>query len=84
MRVKPCTGRVYTSAREEVPLRGYECGNPQKDPEKRAPILFSLRGSPGVRLVDLHGGHFEGIDERDNCPFGKNYRGISIRLHVSS
>jgi len=67
-------------SREKIPQHHYKCGNTQKR-EQKQPIIFSKNGRPGVKLVDALDKRFEGVDDRDGCPFGEDCYGITIRIH---
>lgn len=67
-----------------VPQVPYKCGNTQKDWEPKPTIYFFTSDRFGVKLFDLFRGNFKGMNDRDECPFGAECRGITIRIHVGS
>ena len=67
-----------------VPQPPYECGNTQKNWDRKSSVYFSTKGRLGVKLLDAVNGKFEGIDNRDDFPFDEACRGITIRIHVGS
>jgi len=69
-------------SRVVVPQLPYVCENIQKNWTQKPLVCFSMRGRPGVKLLDALDGKFEGIDNGDDFPFDINYRGITIRMHV--
>ena len=70
--------------RVAVPQLRYTCGNTQKGWEPKPTIYFSTSKRPGVKLSDVIQGKFNGVDGRDEFPFGEDCRGITIRMHVRS
>ena len=67
-----------------VPQDRYTCGNTQKDWRPKTTILFFTREYLGVKLLNVLQGKFEGMNDRDDPPFGEDCRGITIRMHVGS
>ena len=71
-------------SREKVPQLRYRCGNTQKGLELKQSISFSTSGRPGVKLLNVLNGKFEGLDGRDDPPFESSCRGITIRIQVNA
>ena len=67
-----------------VPQERYICGNNQKDWRPKPSIFFSTKGKLGMKLLDAFHERFEEMDGRDDCPFEKEIRGITIRMHVGA
>jgi hypothetical protein len=97
MKLKPCGDKTYDTSPEEhrqndvylmlvlVPQRLYDHGGSQRNwkQHKKPPIFFSTEGYLGVKLIDVLGGKFTGIDGREDFPFSVKCSGITIRIHVS-
>ena len=66
-----------------VPQHRYR-GKTQKDWIPESTIYFFTLDRLGVKVSDMLKGEFSGVNDRDDLPFGKDSRGITIRIHVGS
>lgn len=74
----------HEDSRVKVPQHPYTCGNTQKEWRPKPAICFFTWERLGVKLTDALDGKFNGMNNRDDFPFGEDCRGITIRMHVGS
>ena len=72
----------YGTLQTVVPQSPYVSGTKQYDWVLRSSIPFSTMGHPGVRLIDAVERRFEGMDDREGCPFDEQCNVVTIRIHV--
>ncbi|KAF9649069.1 hypothetical protein BDM02DRAFT_3114398 [Thelephora ganbajun] len=68
-------------SRVMVPQHPYKCGTAQKNWDRKPPVCFLTRRSPGVRLFDALRENFEEMDDKDHFPFDACCTAITIRVH---
>jgi len=67
-----------------VPQLQYPRNDSQKRWVPQSPIHFFTGDSPGVKLLDVLDGKFEGMNDGSDSLFILDSRGIVIRIHVGS
>ena len=67
-----------------VPQLQYPRNDNQKGWVPQSPIHFFTGDSPGVKLLNVLDGEFEGLKNGGDNLFILDSRGITIRIHVGS